>query len=72
MRILIHGGFVSTKAYFGFGDVSEIPELVGTIEDPNLPFSCISVLKKHGDKDMTYKIFSRSPMADALLDQIFR
>lgn len=57
--------------YFGKNAASVIPELVGTIESPNIPFSSISMLKKHGDKDMTYKVFSREPMADALLDQIF-
>jgi prenylcysteine oxidase / farnesylcysteine lyase len=60
------------KAYFGLNAVSEIPELVGTIEDSDLPFSSISVLRQHGEKDMTYKIFSRQPMADTLLDSIFR
>ena len=60
------------KGYFGLGAVSEIPELVGTIEDSDLPFTSISVLKKHDEKDMTYKIFSREPMADILLDSIFR
>lgn len=57
--------------YFGLNSVSEIPELVGTIEDPDLPFSSISVLKQHGEKDITYKIFSRKPMADILLNDIF-
>ncbi|GMG99825.1 hypothetical protein Nepgr_001665 [Nepenthes gracilis] len=58
--------------YFGLKAISEIPELVGTLEDPNIPFSSISVLKKHMENDMTYKIFSREPLADALLDKIFR
>ncbi|XVF14864.1 hypothetical protein REPUB_Repub09cG0097700 [Reevesia pubescens] len=58
-------------AYFGLGTVAEIPELVGTLEDPDLPFSSISVLKQHDEKDVTYKVFSREPMPDALLDSIF-
>uniref|UniRef100_A0A5B7BD05 Putative Farnesylcysteine lyase n=1 Tax=Davidia involucrata TaxID=16924 RepID=A0A5B7BD05_DAVIN len=69
-----HATFVRgllNPAYFGFEAVSEIPELVGTIEDPDLPFSSISVLKEHNEKDMTYKIFSREPLEDALLDHIF-
>ncbi|KAE9587349.1 hypothetical protein Lal_00004634 [Lupinus albus] len=57
--------------YFGLKAESKIPELVGTIEDPDLPFSSISVLKKHNEKESTYKIFSRQPMADTLLDSIF-
>lgn len=60
------------KAYFGLSAVMEIPELVGTVEDPDLPFSSISVLKKYDEKDATYKIFSRQPMSDTLLDSIFR
>lgn len=62
---------VLNPEYFGLKAVSEIPELVGTIEVPDLPFSSISVLKRHDEKDMTYKIFSRKPMDDALLDSIF-
>ncbi|WOH07054.1 hypothetical protein DCAR_0626485 [Daucus carota subsp. sativus] len=58
-------------AYFGFNYVTDIPELVGTIESSDLPFTCISILKKHSEKDMTYKMFSRQPMTDVLLDQIF-
>ena len=56
------------KAYFGLGAVSEIPDLVGTLEDPDLPFSSILVLKQHKEKDVTYKVFSREPMIDALLE----
>lgn len=58
-------------AYFGLRRVGDIPDLVGTLEDSDIPFSCISVLKKHSMEDMTYKMFSRKPLDDALLDQIF-
>ncbi|KAF9599874.1 hypothetical protein IFM89_001820 [Coptis chinensis] len=58
-------------AYFSLNSLSEIPELVGTVEDPDIPFSCISVLKKYSEEDMTYKMFSRAQMEDSLLDQIF-
>ncbi|XP_044470383.1 farnesylcysteine lyase isoform X2 [Mangifera indica] len=61
----------ATFVYFGLDDVSKIPDLVGTIEDPDLPITSISVLKRHGEKDFSYKIFSRKPMADSLLDDIF-
>ncbi|XVF16929.1 hypothetical protein REPUB_Repub10bG0073200 [Reevesia pubescens] len=70
-----HATFVRgllNPAYFGLRAVTEIPELVGTLEDPDLPFSSISVLKQHDEKDVTYKVFSRELMADALLDSIFR
>ncbi|XP_010270293.1 PREDICTED: farnesylcysteine lyase [Nelumbo nucifera] len=58
-------------AYFGLHSASEIPELVGTTETPNLPFSCIAVLKKYTEVDMAYKLFSREPMTDELLDLLF-
>ncbi|KAL5753453.1 hypothetical protein ACOSP7_023630 [Xanthoceras sorbifolium] len=70
-----HATFVRgilNPVYFGMDDVSKIPDLVGTIEDSDLPFSSISVLRQHSEKDFTYKIFSRKPMTDALLDDIFR
>lgn len=69
-----HATFVRgllNPAYFGLGSVEEIPDLVGTIEDPGLPFSSISVLKRHNEKEVTYKVFSRVAMEDTLLDQIF-
>ncbi|ESR45358.1 Farnesylcysteine lyase [Citrus sinensis] len=69
-----HATFVRgalNPAYFGLDGVSKIPELVATIEDPDLPFTCISVLKQHDENDFTYKIFSRKPMTDTLLDDIF-
>ncbi|XP_009796980.1 farnesylcysteine lyase [Nicotiana sylvestris] len=58
-------------AYFALGSISDIPKLVGTVETPDVPFSSISVIKKHKDNDMTYKVFSRRSLDDALLDQIF-
>lgn len=69
-----HATFVRglmNPVYFGLKDVTDIPELVGTIEDPELPFSSISILKRHNETDMSYKIFSRKPMTDTLLDSIF-
>lgn len=69
-----HATFVRgalNPAYFGLDGVSKIPELVATIEDPDLPFTCVSVLKQHDENDFTYKIFSRKPMTDTLLDDIF-
>lgn len=57
--------------YFGLRSVSDIPELIGTLELPDIPFSCISVLKKYSEHDMTYKMFSRVKLDDSLLDEIF-
>lgn len=56
-----------------FGSTSgTIPELIGTKEDPKIPFSSISVLKEYNATDKAYKVFSRAPMSDALLDLLFR
>lgn len=57
--------------YFGFSDASEILDLIGTLEVPDVPFSSISILKKYGEKDMAYKMFSRTPADDGLLDKLF-
>lgn len=69
-----HATFVRgllNPVFFGLKAVTDIPELVATIEDPDLPFSSISVLKRHNETETSYKIFSREPMTDALLDSIF-
>ncbi|XP_057972474.1 farnesylcysteine lyase [Malania oleifera] len=69
-----HATFVRgllNPAYFGMEAISEIPELVGTIEDPDLPFTSISVLKQYNETEITYKIFSRESMSDTILDHIF-
>ncbi|XP_047315224.1 farnesylcysteine lyase [Impatiens glandulifera] len=58
-------------AYFGVKAASGIPELVGTIETPDLPFTSISVLKEHTESDKTYKIFSRATLTDTLLGNLF-
>ncbi|KAJ6908842.1 farnesylcysteine lyase-like [Populus alba x Populus x berolinensis] len=66
-----HATFVRglvNHVYFGLKAVSEIPELVATIEDPGLPFTSISILRCYNETDMTYKIFSRQAMTDALLE----
>lgn len=56
-----------------FGSTSDgIPELIGTKEDPKIPFSSISVKKEYNATDKAYKVFSRAPLSDELLGQIFR
>ncbi|CAA2967407.1 farnesylcysteine lyase [Olea europaea subsp. europaea] len=68
-----HATFVRgllNPAYFGLNSLSDIPDLVGTKESHDVPCSSISILKKH-ENDMTYKVFSRETMTDALLDNVF-
>lgn len=57
--------------YFGFSHASDIPVLIGTLETPVVPFSSISILKKYSEEDMAYKMFSRAPADDNLLDLLF-
>ncbi|KAG9439695.1 hypothetical protein H6P81_019860 [Aristolochia fimbriata] len=57
--------------YFGLNSHKEIPDLVGTIEDLNLPFSSIGVQKTYSIDDKVYKVFSRSAIPEELLDQMF-
>ncbi|KAL2610370.1 hypothetical protein R1flu_028943 [Riccia fluitans] len=57
--------------YFGAKTPLDLPVLIGTIEDPGLPFSCISILKSYSAEDNVYKMFSRAPPTDLLLDQLF-
>ncbi|CAL5394753.1 unnamed protein product [Camellia sinensis] len=63
-------GFLN-PAYFGLHCASTIPELVGTVENSNIPFLTISVLKQHSKNDLSYRMSSRETVADALLDRIF-
>ncbi|XP_013630549.1 PREDICTED: farnesylcysteine lyase [Brassica oleracea var. oleracea] len=69
-----HATFVRgllNPGYFGMKLVSDVPALVGTLEDPLIPFSCISILRKYSATDMTYKMFTRQPASDSLLDELF-
>lgn len=69
-----HATFVRgllNPGYFSLSSGLEVPELVGTIEASDIPFSSISILKRHAEEDMTYKIFSRAAMEESLLNEIF-
>jgi prenylcysteine oxidase/farnesylcysteine lyase len=56
--------------YFGMSS-DTIPDLIGTVEDPAIPFSSINVLKEYSVSDKAYKAFSRAPLSDELLDKFF-
>jgi len=60
------------QGYFGVNSASNVPDLIGTLELPDIPFSYISVLKRYNEDDMAYKMFSRAKLDDGLLDQIFK
>lgn len=63
-------GLINSE-YFGAASHADLPTLIGTVEDPLLLFSSISVLKSYTDVDKAYKVFSRSPLTDADLDKLF-
>ncbi|XP_074573665.1 farnesylcysteine lyase [Curcuma longa] len=63
-------GLLNPK-YFGLNIASEIPDLVGTLELPGIPFSSISILKKYNEEDIIYKLFSRAPLDDDFLGILF-
>eukprot|EP00246_Nothoceros_aenigmaticus_P002285 TRINITY_DN13116_c0_g1_i1.p1 TRINITY_DN13116_c0_g1~~TRINITY_DN13116_c0_g1_i1.p1 ORF type:complete len:436 (+),score=83.11 TRINITY_DN13116_c0_g1_i1:51-1310(+) len=63
---------IINPGYFGMDSVASMPILVGTTEDPALPFSSISVLREYSESDKAYKVFSRSELTDEILDQLFR
>eukprot|EP00249_Psilotum_nudum_P002498 c15569_g1_i1 orf=273-1718(-) len=58
--------------YFGISSVEKVPSLIGTLEISAIPFSSINVLKTYDLQEKAYKIFSRAPLSDELLDQLFR
>ncbi|CAN8251718.1 unnamed protein product [Cochlearia groenlandica] len=69
-----HATFVRgllNPGYFGMKSVSDVPALVGTVEDPLIPFSSISILRKYSETDVAYKIFTRQSASDSLLDELF-
>lgn len=57
--------------YFGMPSVASVPNLIGTLELPSLPFSSINILESYGDDEKAYKVFSRTKLSDDLLDQLF-
>lgn len=60
------------QKFFGLSLVSDIPELIGTMELLDIPFLCIPVPNKHIEHDITCKMFSHAKLDDTLLDQTFR
>lgn len=57
---------------FGLPERDEVPELLLTRERPDIPFSAIGLLgPAAGDGRSIYKVFSRQPLDEALLDRIF-
>jgi prenylcysteine oxidase/farnesylcysteine lyase len=57
--------------YFGLAHASDLPDAVLTVEDDTIPFSSLGLVATSPDGALIYKLFSREPLAESLLDEIF-
>jgi prenylcysteine oxidase/farnesylcysteine lyase len=58
-------------AYFGLARASDLPDTVLTVEDDTIPFSSMGLVATSPDGAPIYKLFSREPVAESLLDELF-
>ena len=55
--------------YFGLSSTSNLPNIISTVEVPDSPFSCISILKDNINGDeKAYKIFLALKVTQLILD----
>ena len=57
--------------YFGLARAGDLPDTVLTVEDDTIPFSSLGLVATSTDGALVYKLFSRDPVAESLLDQLF-
>jgi prenylcysteine oxidase/farnesylcysteine lyase len=57
--------------YFGLARASDLPDAVLTVEDDTIPFSSLGLVATSPDGAPVYKLFSREPVAESLLDELF-
>lgn len=57
--------------YFGLARAADLPDAVLTVEDDTIPFSSLGLVAAASDGALIYKLFSREPLAESLLDEIF-
>jgi prenylcysteine oxidase/farnesylcysteine lyase len=58
-------------AYFGLARAEDLPDSVLTLEDDAIPFSSLGLVGAAPDGAQIYKLFSREPLAESLLDEVF-
>ena len=58
-------------SYFGLAHVGDLPDTVLTVEDDAIPFSSLGLVAVSPDGMPVYKLFSRKPVAESLLDEVF-
>ncbi len=69
-----HATFVLGRpdaAFFGAGCLDDLPETILTVEDASIPFSSLGWVGRDEKDRRAYKLFSREPAADELLESIF-
>jgi prenylcysteine oxidase/farnesylcysteine lyase len=57
--------------YFGLVSATDLPETVLTVEDDAVPFSSLGLVGVSPDGQKVYKLFSREPVPESLLDDLF-
>jgi prenylcysteine oxidase/farnesylcysteine lyase len=57
--------------YFGLARAGDLPDTVLTVEDDTIPFSSLGLVATSTDGALVYKLFSRDPVPESLLDQLF-
>jgi len=57
--------------YFGLASAGDLPDAVLTVEDDTIPFSSFGLVATAPDGAHVYKLFSREPVAESLLDELF-
>lgn len=57
--------------YFGLARPDDLPDAVLTVEDSAIPFSSLGLVAASDDGSPIYKLFTREPVAESLLDELF-
>eukprot|EP00850_Spirogloea_muscicola_P003231 SM000013S26400 [mRNA] locus=s13:101189:103117:- [translate_table: standard] len=71
MHVTFVRGFLH-PGYFGLkGGAASVPDTVATTETAGTPFQSISNLRKYGEQDFAYKLFSEAELSEDTLDQLF-
>jgi prenylcysteine oxidase/farnesylcysteine lyase len=57
--------------YFGLSRAAELPDTLLTVEDDSIAFSSLGLVGASPDGSLVYKLFSREPVDEPLLDALF-
>ena len=62
---------VPRAGYFGVASADALPDAVLTVEDDAVPFSSLGLVAESADGASIYKLFTRDPVPESLLDELF-